>query len=101
MAKNEGRAEDPLARIARIYQFGKRMKKLYYAPIIVVSLTLMSVLMLPFASSLARAQSAGKAGTPASGATSSSAETPTLDYELFKTRVEPIFLKKRPTHGRC
>jgi uncharacterized membrane protein YraQ (UPF0718 family) len=24
-----------------------------------------------------------------------------LDYEVFKTRVEPIFLKKRPTHARC
>lgn len=24
-----------------------------------------------------------------------------LDYEFFKTRVEPIFLKKRPTHVRC
>jgi hypothetical protein len=25
----------------------------------------------------------------------------TLDFEFFKTRVEPIFLKKRPTHARC
>lgn len=25
----------------------------------------------------------------------------TLDYEFFKTRVEPIFLKKRPEHARC
>ena len=24
-----------------------------------------------------------------------------LDYEFFKTRVEPIFLKKRPEHVRC
>src|SRR6202012_1766096 len=24
-----------------------------------------------------------------------------LDYEVFKTRVQPIFLKKRPTHARC
>jgi hypothetical protein len=24
-----------------------------------------------------------------------------LDYEVFKTKVEPIFLKKRPTHARC
>jgi hypothetical protein len=23
------------------------------------------------------------------------------DYEFFKTRVEPIFLKARPNHGRC
>src|SRR5262249_7945391 len=26
---------------------------------------------------------------------------PTLDYEFFKTRVQPIFLEKRPTHTRC
>jgi hypothetical protein len=24
-----------------------------------------------------------------------------LDFDLYKTRVEPIFLKKRPTHARC
>ncbi|MBA0088911.1 MAG: hypothetical protein HRJ53_28315, partial [Acidobacteria bacterium Pan2503] len=25
-------------------------------------------------------------------------KTPTLDYEFFKTKVEPIFLKKREGH---
>jgi hypothetical protein len=30
------------------------------------------------------------------------ASRPSLDYEFFKTRVEPIFLKKRwPDHARC
>ena len=30
------------------------------------------------------------------------AQTPQLDYEFFKTRVEPIFLKKRSAdHARC
>jgi hypothetical protein len=24
-----------------------------------------------------------------------------LDYQTYKTTVEPIFLKKRPTHARC
>jgi hypothetical protein len=24
-----------------------------------------------------------------------------LDFEYYRTRVEPIFLKKRPTHARC
>ncbi len=24
-----------------------------------------------------------------------------LDYEVFKTKVEPIFLQKRPSHARC
>jgi hypothetical protein len=37
-----------------------------------------------------------------SAAQSPSAPRPTLDYEFFKTRVEPIFLKKRwPDHARC
>jgi hypothetical protein len=26
---------------------------------------------------------------------------PKLDYELFKSRVEPVFLTKRPDHARC
>ena len=25
----------------------------------------------------------------------------TLDFEVYKSRVEPIFLKKRPGHARC
>jgi hypothetical protein len=58
------------------------------------------VLMLQFASPRAKAQSEGKASMPASS-TASSATEATLDYEFFKTRVEPIFMKKRPTHARC
>ncbi|HEU4387238.1 MAG TPA: cytochrome D1 domain-containing protein [Blastocatellia bacterium] len=27
--------------------------------------------------------------------------SPTLDYEFFKTRVQPIFLAQRPEHARC
>jgi hypothetical protein len=30
-----------------------------------------------------------------------SAAPSTLDYEFFKTKVQPIFLKKRPGHARC
>lgn len=26
---------------------------------------------------------------------------PSLDYEIFKTQVQPIFLKRRPSHARC
>jgi hypothetical protein len=26
---------------------------------------------------------------------------PTLDYDFFKTRVQAVFLEKRPTHTRC
>jgi hypothetical protein len=31
----------------------------------------------------------------------SSASAQTLDYEVFKTKVEPILLAKRPGHARC
>lgn len=27
--------------------------------------------------------------------------TKSLDFETFRTKVEPIFLKKRPNHARC
>jgi hypothetical protein len=49
----------------------------------------------------ATARSASAAARQASGAAPASTNAPTLDYEFFKTRVEPIFLKKRPTHARC
>jgi hypothetical protein len=29
------------------------------------------------------------------------AQTPALDFEFFRTRVQPIFLAKRPGHARC
>ena len=28
-------------------------------------------------------------------------QPPSLDYEVFKTKVQPIFLAKRPGHARC
>ena len=31
----------------------------------------------------------------------SSAASPSLDYEFFKAKVEPVFLTKRPGHTRC
>jgi hypothetical protein len=40
-------------------------------------------------------------GVPAGQAAAAAAAVQTLDFEFFKTRVEPIFLKKRPTHARC
>lgn len=30
-----------------------------------------------------------------------SAQSPTLDYEYFKTKVQPILAAKRPGHARC
>jgi hypothetical protein len=32
---------------------------------------------------------------------SSSAASTSLDYEVFKAKIEPIFLAKRPGHARC
>jgi hypothetical protein len=37
----------------------------------------------------------------ASPATGSATATPTLNYEVFKSRIEPIFLEKRLGHARC
>ncbi len=34
-------------------------------------------------------------------AASLGAQAQVLDYEFFKTRVQPIFLEKRPGHTRC
>jgi hypothetical protein len=33
--------------------------------------------------------------------TSAFAAEVALDYDFYKSRVEPVFLKKRPSHGRC
>src|SRR3954467_14988083 len=38
---------------------------------------------------------------PASPAPPAPAAASSLDYEFFKTRVQPIFLAKRPGHARC
>ena len=34
-------------------------------------------------------------------ATSGSTAEVALDYDIYRNQVEPIFLKKRPGHGRC
>ena len=45
---------------------------------------------------------AGEQSAETSPAQATSASRPSLDYEFFKTRVEPIFLKKRSAdHARC
>jgi hypothetical protein len=36
-----------------------------------------------------------------SGAIAAAQTAPKLDYEYFKSRVEPVFLTKRPDHARC
>jgi hypothetical protein len=34
-------------------------------------------------------------------AVASVAQAQSLDFETYRTRVEPVFLKKRPGHARC
>src|SRR5471030_1022176 len=36
-----------------------------------------------------------------SSAMTAAQTAPKLDYEFFKSRVEPVFLTKRPDHARC
>ena len=40
-------------------------------------------------------------GQPRPEAFASPAPSPSLDYEFFKTRVQPIFVARRPGHARC
>jgi len=57
-------------------------------------LLLAGTCLLLTASGLADAKQPQESGTASSSA-------PSLDYVYFKTQVEPIFLKKRPSHARC
>ena len=64
-----------------------------------VSLGGLILAMLGVAGLSSAARPAHAALTPPQSSTS--AESSSLDYEFFKTRVEPIFLKKRSGHARC
>ena len=65
--------------------------------IIFAGFVVASALVLVWSAPFAAAQSAGERAAQAP-----SASRPSLDYEFFKTRVEPIFIKKRwPDHARC
>src|SRR6266851_4394569 len=44
---------------------------------------------------------AGSAPPPVEQPPSGSIQAPALDFEFFKTKVEPIFLKHRSGHARC
>ena len=43
----------------------------------------------------------GSAGASGAQTTAPSTAAQSLDFEFYKTRVEPMFLKKRPNHERC
>jgi hypothetical protein len=60
----------------------------------------LAVLLFVAMSSWLVAQS--RSADPGSQPPAPSSTPPTaLDYEFFKTRIEPIFLAKRPGHARC
>src|SRR5215813_9374924 len=65
-----------------------------------VRLTLFVVIALggPVEVRAGNPQSAALALTPT---VSASPEADTLDFQVFKSKVEPIFLKQRPGHARC
>ena len=67
-----------------------------YKSVIILTLGCWAFLTVGALGLRAEARSAKAGQQPAAPAA-----RPTLDYEYFKTKVEPIFLKKRPGHARC
>jgi hypothetical protein len=71
------------------FEFGVFLERKRMRPVLVTLTPLAGlagiILVLQTAALLAAAQS----------------PTQSLDFEYYKTRVEPIFLKKRPGHARC
>lgn len=61
-------------------------------------LLLLPLTSLALVTSVAYAQQGGSS-VPAAQATAEAA--PPVDYEFFKTRVQPVFLTRRPGHARC
>jgi hypothetical protein len=57
-------------------------------------------LMVLLSLGMALSAAAQNSSTAQQAATPSASST-ALDYEFFKTRVQPIFLVKRPGHARC
>jgi hypothetical protein len=62
----------------------------------------LSYLVITACISLAAAGLVKAAAQMEGGSTAASpASAPQLDYEFFKTKVQPVFLEKRPGHSRC
>jgi hypothetical protein len=62
---------------------------------------LLSVAMSSFAGASSRIAATRGLSATAGGSNAAPAAAAPLDYEYFKTKVEPIFLAKRPGHARC
>jgi len=69
-----------------------------YALILALSVAMWSAV---FVRHVHAGQAAAQAPAASASATASADKRPTLDYEFFKTKVQPIFLNKRPGHARC
>jgi hypothetical protein len=69
--------------------FGNRTAK------VVKNFAILAVIAICANSSSITAQSSASSDTAAASAAAS------LDFEFYRTRVEPIFLKKREGHARC
>ena len=54
-----------------------------------------------FAGGARRLGAQGESGSAPAPRVPAAAAGDSLDYEFFKDKVEPIFLKKRPGHARC
>ena len=63
---------------------------------------LVAICVVAILQALSPTCSARPANSPAArGQGAASSDSSSLDYTFFKTRVEPIFLKKRPGMARC
>src|SRR5262249_14204229 len=56
---------------------------------------------IPMAARLTGVIAAAAVLAAASASQMTSRAAPTLDYDFFKSRVEPVFLQKRDGHTRC
>lgn len=74
-------------------QKGRAVMKLCYRVMVVAGVVLYA------SAPLTRAQQ--PVGAPVAQAASPSTASSSLDFEFYRTRVEPIFLERRPGHPRC
>jgi len=66
-----------------------------------VRLKKLSYLLITLGLCLAVAGFVKASGQTEAGQTAASPVAPQLDYDFFKTKVQPVFLLKRPGHARC
>jgi YVTN family beta-propeller protein len=82
-----------------------RRKTTYHSMLLIVTgLISVSLGALGFASSAGREEGARLSAGPGQAGKSGERAArvqPTLDFDTYRQRVEPIFLKQRPGHARC